>query len=39
MDLGTTLSLLAVLAVGLLLGAALGVLLARARAADPAVTG
>src|SRR6478735_3419910 len=35
MDLGTTLSLLAVLAVGLLLGAALGVLLARTRAADP----
>jgi len=35
MDLSTTLSLLAVLAVGLLLGAALGVLLARTRAADP----
>ncbi len=38
MDLGTTLSLLAVLAVGLLLGAALGVLLARTRAADPAAS-
>lgn len=38
MDLGTTLSLLTVLAVGLLLGAALGVLLARTRAADPAAS-
>src|SRR6478672_7220114 len=38
MDLGTTLSLLAVLAVGLLLGAALGVLLTRTRAADPAAS-
>ena len=34
MDLGTTLSLLAVLSVGLLLGAALGVLIARTRAPD-----
>ena len=38
MDLSTTLSLLAVLAVGLLLGAALGVLFIRTRAADPAAS-
>src|SRR6476661_5040856 len=35
MDLGTTLSLLAVLTVGLVLGAALGVLLTHRRGADP----
>ena len=38
MDLGTTLSLLAVLAVGLVLGAALGVLLTHRRGGDPALS-
>ena len=38
MDLGTTLSLLAVLAVGLVLGAALGVLLTHRRGGDPGLS-